>query len=585
MSEREKIQARKSELIARIYAGALNPSTYLDLLKSWDAHFTSLGEVDERFQISDFDWTRELIAHFDQADEVFEQLDHTSAVPIAARLREMAEIAFVVDSAGRVPHMNTAAAQALGCVENTPVDELNFDPDSRHQLETLRSGLLDGSALACEPVILLRLFTTEKDDAKICAASIIKESSTNRRQVLIRSVNAHWHSGTETVLRTSFGLTKAELGLVKALYLGRKIRDISVSSGRSEATLRSQLSSVLNKIGIKNQTGLAQAMSGLNHVLIRNDMAGSADPPPAGISAQRRQRDRTVEMSDGSMMHLVESGDLEGAPFFFIQTTTWPTLTPSVVDALTERGVRLISPYRSGLGQTTPKPTTFGPDEWAGLYAEVLDRLGIDRIALGGQCSGGVYAMALAARLGERCRSLLLVDTGAPLRNARMINQMPLAPRRLFLGARYFPMALRTPYKLVTADFYSSEQGQARGVDYFVEGSPADLAAVADRTIWTVVRDNVDYCLRNPQQAARDVCLWSHDTTPRLGALAPWCHVRFLHGRGNLVHRADNLEAFVHERPKFSARIVEGESQLLVYRRPDIFADEVAAQARVSGTL
>jgi hypothetical protein len=169
-----------------------------------------------------------------------------------------------------------------------------------------------------------------------------------------------------------------------------------------------------------------------------------------------------------------------------------------------------------------------------------------------------------------------MVDTGAPIKSARMINQMPLAPRRLFLAARFFPLALKTPYKLVTADFYSGEAGRARGVDYFVDGSPVDVEAVTDPRLWTIVRDNFDYCLRNPQQSAQDVAYWARDTSALLREVLKVAPVRYLHGRANLVHRAEHIEALVRAHPNCAAHVVTGESQLLIYRRPDVFCDEVS---------
>ena len=70
-------------------------------------------------------------------------------------------------------------------------------------------------------------------------------------------------------------------------------------------------------------------------------------------------------------------------------------------------------------------------------------------------------------------------------------------------------MLFRSPYKLATADFYSGESGRARGVTYFVDGSPVDQEAVKDPALWRIVRDNFDYCVRNPEAAAADVGFWS----------------------------------------------------------------------------
>ncbi|MEM8618034.1 MAG: alpha/beta fold hydrolase, partial [Pseudomonadota bacterium] len=435
-------------LVDKIYAGAVDPSGYQDLLQTWDAHFEQLGQLDQRYQQSDFSWTGEWIGHFNRAGDVFDTLERANQPSLADKLAASSDLALLIDQAGRIVEMSPPAVRDLSCRENGLARDLPFDATSHKALAALRHQASTAPEEGHGRHVLLRYFASDDAVPIIFLADIVVEARCGTAYVLLRSSNAAWHPNVAEALQTGFGLTNAETRLVQHLYLGHSVKQIAERLGKSQATLRTQLSAVLGKTGLKSQADLARAVSGLTHTLHQPDLAEAPGPVAPQPEPSIRQRERVLRLNDDVTVHIVESGCLDGAPCMFLQTTTWPTLTPDIVTALAAEGHRLLAPYRSGLGQTTQMPVSFGPKDWAKLYVTMLDALEIDRVLVGGHCSGGIYALHLAEALGCRCDGVILTDTGAPLRNARMINQMSLAPRRLFLAARYFPLALRTPYKL-----------------------------------------------------------------------------------------------------------------------------------------
>lgn len=63
-----------------------------------------------------------------------------------------------------------------------------------------------------------------------------------------------------------FGLTAAERRLAAALMDGRKLQDIAGDSGLKITTLRTQLRSVLRKVGVQRQADLARALSTIRSI-------------------------------------------------------------------------------------------------------------------------------------------------------------------------------------------------------------------------------------------------------------------------------------------------------------------------------
>lgn len=87
-------------------------------------------------------------------------------------------------------------------------------------------------------------------------------------------------------------------------------------------------------------------------------------------------------------------------------------------------GVRLIALDRPGYGNSSPPPFGYSYTEFARDVEEIADNLGIARFAVAGHSSGGPYALASAAVLGERVVAAAAVCSDGPYAH-------PLAPKAL----------------------------------------------------------------------------------------------------------------------------------------------------------
>ncbi len=574
-----KIRQKNSELVSRIYAGALNPSDYNDIFKAWDELYSALGELDEKKQLEDFEWTEEYIGHFEQAGKLFDKMAANAERPLAERIHDMPYTALLCRPDGTLVAQHLQAGVASFAKANQNILDLMYDPQSGKSFKSLCQADKTGFSEREHPRVVIRLCSEKSNEPSIFLAEIVTEASQRdgavEKFLLLRAITAAWSVHVERALEAAFQLTKAELDLVESLYRGLTIKEISTWKEKSQATLRTQLSSILQKTGAKGQSDLSRIVSGLVQVFQLQGAEFSSVAYFPQLTTPARQRTQTVELSDGTAVEVIESGDLDGTAFYFIQTSSSPVLSPKIVASLAEQGLKIVSPCRSGLGGTTRRPISHTPKHWAKSHLEVIERLGVSPQRLGGHRCGGLYALELTKLIGKDCQTVLLADTGAPLKSASMINQMPASPKRLFLAARYFPPAVRTPYKLVTSDFYSGREAEQRLVSYFYDGSPADQEILHLDDHWKISRDNIDYCLRNPVQTAQDVSVWSRDTSPLLDAVLQNTHVRFFHGECNYVHRADSVERLCIKTKNTSCNIVEGCGQLLIYAEPQLFVEEI----------
>ncbi len=579
--KKDEIHKRNKELVNQIYAGALNPSTFNELFKAWDEHFDALTETDQRTLTEDFSWTEEFVSHFEQAGLFLDKISYEREPSLFEKIETIQAAVILCRPDGIIYQTNEHAAAINSISSANSILELAFDMETERiisgllkflrnvedQPEDKKSVVRLSSGMSDEPLLFWAEYVVREDGYK---------ATSNSRYLMFKAISPVWSEGIAEAVAAAFKLTEAEVDLVQNLYHGLSIREISESTKRSQATLRTQLSSVLHKTGTKTQVELARILSGLVQIFAQQSRKDPKRPQEVQILRHRKQTSRSIKMHDGSNLQVVESGDLDGVPFFFIQLSTTPTLTDEIIEALHGNGIRLISPYRSGVGGTTKQKVTLNPEVWVQYYLQAMEHLGVDPNYIGGHCSGGIYALHLAKELGKRCKRILLVDTGAPLKTAWMVNQMPSAPKRQFLAARYFPAALKTPYRLVKADFYSGSEGEDRLVRYFYDGSPTDEQLLDTKDYWQITRDNLDYCMQNPFQLARDVAHWSRDHTPLLEAVSQNTHVRYFHGEDNYVHRADNIRKLCSKDARLSNNIVPGQAQLLIYAEPELFAGEIA---------
>src|SRR5271165_4991397 len=126
----------------------------------------------------------------------------------------------------------------------------------------------------------------------------------------------------------------------------------------------------------------------------------------AAARARLAGRSKTVRTSFGELEY-AEMG--EGPPILVVHGAEGGfDQGIDMTAALAGRGYRLIAPSRFGyLRSTMPDSPTTAMQ--ADAYAQLLDRLGIDKVAVVGISAGAWSSLQFAIRHPERCRALVLL--------------------------------------------------------------------------------------------------------------------------------------------------------------------------------
>jgi pimeloyl-ACP methyl ester carboxylesterase len=126
------------------------------------------------------------------------------------------------------------------------------------------------------------------------------------------------------------------------------------------------------------------------------------------------EREGAIMTPDGRRLAYTEWGPADGSVVLLFHGMPGSRLLCPDVEATGRRRIRLVGVDRPGYGESSPKPGRRIVD-WADDARSLLDNLAVPVASVVGWSSGGPYALACAATLGERIRSVAVVAGDAPL--------------------------------------------------------------------------------------------------------------------------------------------------------------------------
>jgi len=562
--------------VEALYAAATGRSGYDEIFAPFDDHLNARARADK---LTDPGWLDSLNRHFERAAEVYELSIQAHADSPAAFVERFRQPALIFDARLEILAQNAAFAALLDLKVGDRLSDAALGDDAGSTLAEAPE-LLDKTVDQRRLLIPVYLHDDAAPDLFIAERMLPRAYAKARTaEYVLICARTSWHPAIAELLSTAFQLTDAELDLTRRLLEGADLKQIAQSRGRSLRTVRTQMNSVLGKTQSQDQKRLVRLVAGLMQT-------GEVEPdhPDSGPRARRiassaitrhKSRLASMKLNDGRRLAYAEYGDLEGETVLMLQPTTTPTQPEPVRKAMAQKGLHVIAPYRPGSGLSDTRSPKDGPQALAEDYVQLLDALEIEACTLVGHCSGGLYALAAAQRLGARARRAVMLDVGAPVVSVSELIRLPSAPRRTFLPARLFPQALIAPHRMVAADFNKDEAGEQRTVEYFFEGSPKEQERVrTDSYFYSVTRDNIAYSFENVPRLVEDVCRWVSNWESLItDAKLP---VHFIHGSENTIFPVGKLEAFVRKHNHTTLTVVDGEGQLLLYAAPDQVAQAIA---------
>ncbi len=188
----------------------------------------------------------------------------TKSAVARAALDQLAAGVIVSDGSGRIIEMNRAAEQILRVDDG--LTARNGQVCARRVFEAGKLARLIAAAAAPKTTVSAGRMLVARHSGKasyvLTVVPIRGVGALERGPLaLILVVDQEQPDVSAHDLSDLFGLTRAESRLAAALMDGRKLHDIAAGSGLKITTLRTQLRSVLKKVGVQRQADLARVLS------------------------------------------------------------------------------------------------------------------------------------------------------------------------------------------------------------------------------------------------------------------------------------------------------------------------------------
>ncbi len=462
----------RAQIVDRLYDVALDPIRLEALVDLWEGHIGPT-RLDDGLTVAPMD-DPEFEVHLDRAS-IF--LDRYEATRVDGAFRSILEdiprsAAFLANDLSVIVSFNRPAAVAFGLREGAVIADLPFEPDD---IETLRGIIYRVASGRAERVVTLRIRSSITGSPVIVRIGPV-EGEAERPLALVMSTELVWPDGFEDTVQEAFGLTSAEVEIVRGIALGLPVKDIAEARGRSQETVRTQLRSILAKTETHSQSELVRVVLGLMDVASMSTEAVTAVALTGDLDPLVFQE---VTSPDGRRLEWIEFGSPTGRPVLFMHMDygliRWPVPAER---AARLRNLRVIVPVRAGYGRSDLHRR--GKDHLAGVtedYLTVLEYLNVRRCAIIAMGADLRFALSMSQARPDLFTGILGCAAQLPLRTAAQYDRMDKWQRFILANARYAPKVL--PF-LVKAGFSLARRlGKEKFFAQVNGGSAADLAAFA----------------------------------------------------------------------------------------------------------
>jgi pimeloyl-ACP methyl ester carboxylesterase/DNA-binding CsgD family transcriptional regulator len=561
----------RAEIVERLYDVAVDPIRLEQLLEVWEGRAAPLR--DAAIPLDD----PEIEAHLGRATVFLDRYE--AAQDNGAQRSVLTDIprsaAFLGDGGALIAACNRPAEVAFGIHEGGAFAALPFEEEDR----ALLAGVIRRvAARKAEKAVTLRIRSTVTGSPVILRVSPV-EGGKARPLALVVSTELVWPEGFEATVQEAFGLTLAEVEIVRGVTLGLPLRDIAEARGRSVETVRTQVRSVLSKTETHSQSELVRVVIGLMDVALI-PMGGEAGQPVRSNLDPRPFRE--MKGPGGRRLTWIEFGDPAGAPVLYMHLDFGLIRWPAVAErAAAARHLRVIVPVRAGYGQTEALPK--GADHLAGVtadYAAVMDHLGLKGAVAVPMGADLRFAMNLANTRPDLVLGIVGAACQLPIRTPVQYERMDKWQRFILANARHAPKIL--PF-LVQAGFSLARRlGKEAFFRQVNGGSPADMAAFSRPDVRAAVLEGSDICM------ARKWSAHAAFTAECIGSEKDWSAVvravqvpvLLLQGDQDPQSPVQTLRELAQDYPRIRMRFLPGNGQLLLFTEWPTVLDEVEALQR-----
>ncbi|SDD95417.1 alpha/beta fold hydrolase [Ruegeria marina] len=545
----------------------MRPDLYDRVMSAWDDHLGRLlqqagvlSDVDDMSSGSELPIDPELQDHFRRAHVILEQLGRKA--PQSELERRINGIPGFVILAGADGKVRAAGRQARRTLNN-PADVAALRPHLAAQSVQMLDGLLESARAGRINAQTMVLNTDIRPRHLIARVTTCPDTA---GQLMIEGLDYQWTPAAERMLVASFGLSPAEVDIVRNLMDGRSLKEIAEKSRKSEHTVRNQTKSVLAKTGAPGQVDLIRLVAFL---IDRGNQLSTAGHPGAVDL-----RNEVLEMRTGLKMQLYQCGAPDGHPVIYLHGML-DGMAPLeyLKPRFHQRGLRVLAPVRPGYGRSDPVSDPMANLEVMSEHVlELIDRFGLKRVAILGHMAGSVQGHVVCAGGDARIRGMVAVAGCGPILRREHYAGMARRQRIMAYTARWAPNLLpffvRAGISLIDSEnvqtfmdaLYPPDSHERAVVDRL------HLSELMHAGYRFAAQSGTDGFVSDSRVMVSD---W-FSALPQTGK-----PVIQLHGALDPVVPVNAVQEFTAKRTNVSFRKLDNVGQFLIYERPEVVLDAI----------
>jgi len=320
---------------------------------------------------------------------------------------------------------------------------------------------------------------------------------------------------TPQLLVQAFGLTSSEAEVAVRLVAGATQREAAAALSLSPETVRGYAKAALQKSGAARIKDLARVAAEAQSLARFREVA-----EPVFVSGGPPARLRLMPRGHGRNVAFLDYGPRSGEPaIVFHGFMAGRSLPPALVRGLQQRDCRPIVVQRPGFGLTTPALRNDYLETAANDLADVIDSLGLTRVALFARDGGTAAALAFASLNPDR------------IARAALLN--PRSPHGLTADQRSGPVAqltrliLATPQAIGPLGEFIRRRTRSDVLEKLLRETlktlPQDLAALDQPAVKAqLVRDIQAQFAHSAAGYVAEHALYAEGWTPPPVAAGPW---------------------------------------------------------------
>ena len=554
-------RANLLNVIESLYAAALSADHHDAFQDQWSAYLADLPARPDGL-------ADPVLQHVEKALTIIDRLQFANAGSLDPQslVDQEPTPTGIIDGSGTLLARNAALKTVLPRQAHSIWDLIS---DSKDQAE-LRSALRSVHQIADARTQFLSFQMHAEDGLTLASVRRLPTQGTSEKETArfkFQIGHPVWSPAASDFLTETFSITPAERAVLQGMVKGDSFQKIAEGADRSADTIKAQSKSIYRKLGVSGREAAVRLILQLHLIM---------GPKPARTVIA--DSENILELTSGRKIGYWVRGDMQGKPFLFLHgMSLGHNMTAEFVQGLKKLGLKAICVDRPGYRTSDPpRDWRHSVEEWANLFPELMDRLGLDRTSIVTHTTGVMYACAAAAMHPARVSGICALAGGVPITEARMLEEYPSQLRLIARTARFSPTALRFLVTSGTAFFYR-KNGAEKTIRRTYSQSPADKAALDHPDIYALVEQGMTLI----GQQGRGYDGFVGDGLKVFGDWSDYpaklqCSLTYVIGDEDPICPLDWARAFAQKHPHITVEAIAGAGQLLHHTHPDITLQHIA---------